>query len=343
VNRNPQIAVVGATGVVGQELLAAIAAAGHPADAITALASERSAGRELEYGEDSVAVEQATAESFRGIDLACFATPGDAAKTLAPAAQRAGAWSVDVSSAFRLDPGVPLVAPAVNAQLLSAPFRGRIVSCPSAITTALVTALEPLRSRFGVERAFATALLGVSSAGYAGLDELQQQTADLLSGREPEAARFPHRIGFNLIPQVGTFGPGAQSSSEELSWSEEFKRIWTGADAPFVQGTAIQAPTFYGHLLTVEAQLRSAASAEDVRGALRASSHLKLLDSPADRIYPMPMLVSGDPTVHVGRVREVSRSPLWFALVVGIDNGRRGAALNALEVGRALLARADSG
>jgi aspartate-semialdehyde dehydrogenase len=338
-SRKTQIAVVGATGVVGQELLAAISANGHPADAITALASERSEGRELGFADETIPVEQAAEDSFRGIELAYFATPADVSGSLAPAAQRAGAWAVDLSSAFRLDPAVPLVLPAVNAATLRQPFRGRIMSCPSAVTTALVTALEPLRVKFRVERAFATALLGVSAAGAGGLEELQNQCADLLSGRDAEVGRFPHRIGFNLIPQVGDFNRSAEWSSEELSWADEASRIWSTSPKPRIFGTAIQAPIFYGHLLTVEVQMASSASIDDVRAAVTSSSHLKMLDPPSERIYPMPMLISGDPAVQVGRIREVPGSTGWFSLVIAIDNARRGAALNAIEIGEALLAR----
>ncbi len=337
-SRNSRIAVVGATGVVGQELLAAIAASGHASDAVTALASERSEGRELEFADETIPVEQASEDSFRGIELAYFATPAEVSASLASAAQRAGAWAVDLSPAFRLEPAVPLVLPSVNAAILRQPFRGRIVSCPSAVTAALVTALEPLRAQFGVERAIATALLAVSAAGARGLDELQQQSADLLSGREPEIGRFPHRIGFNLIPHVGDFSRSAEWSSEELSWVDESNRIWSTPPRPQILGTAIQAPIFYGHLLSVQAQLASSAAIGDVRAAVRSSPHLKLIDSPVERIYPMPMLVSGDPTVHVGRIRELPGSTGWFSFVIAVDNARRGAALNAMEIGEALLA-----
>ncbi len=340
-SQKPQIAVVGATGVVGQELLAALAASGHPSEAITALASERSAGRELEYGEDTVIVEEVGEDSFRAVKLAYFATPADVSRTRAPVAQREGAWAVDLSAAFRLDPGVPLVLPSVNLVVLREPFRGRIASCPSAITGALVTVLEPLRARFGIERAFATAMLGASSAGSHGVDELQRQTVDLLSGREPVASRFPHRLGFNLIPQVGDFQRSAEWSTEELAWAEESARIWSGR-GPEILGTAIQVPTFYGHLISVQVVLAETAAVDDVRGALKASPQVKVLDAPTEHVYPMPMLTSGDPTVHVGRIRELRGWKDGFALVAAIDNARRAGALNALEVGQALLARDEA-
>jgi aspartate-semialdehyde dehydrogenase len=153
--------------------------------------------------------------------------------------------------------------------------------------------------------------------------------------------RFPHRIGFNLIPQVGDFNRSAEWSSEELSWSEEAGRIWSAPQLPQILGTAFQAPTFYGHLLNVEVQLTSAPGVEGVRQALKSSAHLKLLDAPMERVYPMPMLASGDPTVHVGRIRELRGWKGGFTFVVAVDNARRGGALNAIEIGQALLAREE--
>ena len=247
---------------------------------------------------------------------------------------------MDLSSAFRLDPTVPLVLPSVNPEVLRQPFRGRIVCCPSAITTALVTAIEPLRARFGVERVLATAMLGASAGGSHGLDELQRQTIDLLSGREPSPSRFPHRLGFNLIPQVGDFDRNPEWSTEELGWAEESARIWSGS-GPQIFGTAIQVPSFYGHLISLEVVLTAPASAEDFRGALKSSAHLKLVDSSPERIYPMPMLTSGDPAVHVGRIRELGGGKKSFALVAAIDNARRGGALTALEIAQVLLAREE--
>lgn len=339
-NTRARIAVVGATGVVGRGVLGALEQLEYPPDCITVLASERSEGTEVEFGDEALEVEKATADSFRGVKLALFATPPDVSRTLCVAAQAAGAWAVDASAAFRDDPQVPLVLPALNLSALRAPFRGRIVRCPSPVTTALVTALEPLRRAFGVRQVVVTALQGASTVGEAGIRELEAQTAALLSGREPEAGPFPHRLAFNLIPQVGSVrSPGAWTDEEE-GWRAETQRLWAGQpDAPHVSGTAIFVPIFFGHTLSIAAKLGARADLEQIRATLQAAPGLKLLDAPAERVYPMPMLATADSAVHVGRLRTLPEDPETLLLLATIDNAGRGAALNLAEVGQALLER----
>ena len=332
-----QIAVVGATGVVGRELLAGLQELGHPADKITALGSERTAGSELDYLDESVGVELATAESFRGIHLALFAVPEPVAARLAPAAQAAGAWVVDVSAAFRLREGVPLVVPGVNDGALDASFGGRIVSCPSALTASLLQVLEPLRQAFGLERVHLTGLLGASSRGHRGIEQLEKETSGLLSGKDAEEPFFPHRLGFNLIPQVGEFSQGW--SSEELGWRSEAAKIWPGVGLR-IDGTAILVPTFYGASAVVLLQTQKDASIEAVREALRSAPAVKVLDDPHEKVYPMPMLVTADPAVHVGRLRNLPGDPRWVTFFLSVDNAGRGSALNALDVAARLARRA---
>ena len=336
--KQTQVAVVGATGVVGREVLAALQELGHPAERITALGSDRSEAVEVDFADETLQVEKATPDAFRGMNLVLLATPPDVSRQLAPAAQQAGAWVVDGSPAFRGDAQVPLVLPPFNLAALKAPFKGRIVACPSALTAALVTALEPLRQRFGVRQVLATALLGASSAGNRGVQELETQTAGLLSGKESEAQAFPHRLAFNLIPQVGEARADSPWMGEEEALRSEARRLW-GADAPEVAATALQVPTFYGAALSLAVKLARPASAEEAAAALKAAPGVKVLDSPGERVYPMPMLVTADPSVHVGRLRTVPGEPDRLLLFVAIDNAGRGAALNLVEAGEALLSR----
>ena len=339
-NENVRIAVVGATGVVGREVVSALCEQGIDPERVSVLASERSEAVELEYGEDTLEVEKTTPEAFRGVGLVLLATPASASRTLGPVAQAAGAWVVDVSSAFRADGTVPLVLPTFNPELLGAAFKGRIVCLPSAVTTALVTLLAPLHQAFGVVRAQVTALMSASSAGVGGVSELEKQTAGLLSGREPEAHTFPQRIGFNLVPQVGPFMANSPWTEEEAGWTLETARLFAGRkELPVVAGTAVQVPTFYGHGLSVHVQLKTPAPVEQARAALKASSALKVLDTPGEKVYPMPMLVTADPTVHVGRLRTFPQAPEWLSLFAAVDNAHRGAALNLVEAGLRLLQR----
>jgi aspartate-semialdehyde dehydrogenase len=332
-----QIAVVGATGLVGRELLSVLAAEGIRPEQVTALASERSVGAEVEFGEETLEVEQATAESFRGMGLALFATPPEVARALAPRAQQAGAWVVDPSAAFRADAAVPLVEPALNLAALEAPFSGRIVALASPVAGAWSTVLFALASAFGCRLARVSALLSVSQAGARGISELEGQVRALLGGKEAEQGPFPHRVGFNLIPQVGSFELGADRTSEERTWNTEIDRL-LGDRAPAHGGTAIQAPTFFGHVLSAAVQLSRPAGAEEVRTALRSRPGVKVLDEPAERIYPMPMLVTGDPAVHVGRIRVTPGAPDWVELVAAFDNVHR-AAFGAVAAGLRLARR----
>jgi aspartate-semialdehyde dehydrogenase len=339
-NENLRIAVVGATGVVGGEVLSALFDRDFPAEHLSVLASERSAGEELEYGEETLEVEKATPESFRGIGLVILATPPEVSRALAPAAQAAGAWVVDASPAFRSDGNVPLVLPGFNTEALSASFKGRIVSMPSATTTALVTVLEPLRQAFGVAQVQVTALMGVSASGQQGLRELEQQTAALLSGREPEAHVFPHRVGFNLVPQVSPFMANSPWTEEEAGWTLEAARLFAPkGEVPVVAGTAVQVPTFFGHGLSLHVRLRKPAPVDQARAALKGSPALKVLDSPGEKVYPMTSLVTADPTVHVGRLRSFPQAPEWLTLFAAVDNAGRGAALNLVEAGLRLAER----
>ena len=337
--KRAKVAVVGATGTVGREVLAALYDAEVLSDDVTLLGSERSVGQEVDYGDDSLEVEPLEGEPFRGMAGVILAVPPDPARTLGAQAQAQGAWVVDVSPARRLDPEVPLVVPAVNAEVLAKPFKGRTVATPGPITAALTTVLEPLRARFGVTHTTVTALLGASSHGQRGISELEKQTAGLLSGREETPEVFPHRLGFNLIPQVGEPAAGG-STSEEVSWSHEAARIWTGVDgAPALFGTAIQVPTFYGHALSLTVELAKDVDEAAAREALKKAPGIKVLDVLDERVYPMPMLVTADPTVHVGRIRQVPGMPRTLVLYAVVDNAGRGAAWNAVDVLRALLAR----
>lgn len=329
-----KVAVVGATGVVGREILAGLSDLHVSPEQLTLFGSPLSEAEDVDYQADSLAVEKLEADSFRGIGLALFAAPAEVARQYAPLAQAAGAWVVDTSTAFRAHPGVPLVLPAVNAAVLDAPFKGRIVACPSSVVAGLVTALDPWRKAFGVTDVSLTALLGASDRGKRGVTELEHQTAALLSGRDLEPSHFPHRFAFNLIPQVGEFD--GEWTREELAWRPEALRLWSDGRPPEISGTAIQVPTFFGCCLSVVVKLGKGATADELRAALKAAPGVKLLDLPAEKIYPMPMLCTADPSVHVGRVRLLPGKTDVATLFVAVDNAGRGAALNAVEVGARL-------
>lgn len=321
-----QLAVVGGEGVVGREVLGALLTRDFPAEGLTILGSERSVGDEVEYGSDTLEIETTEEGAFRGKQVVILATPEDASRTLAQAAQQQGAWVVDLSDAFRADPKVPLVLPEVNEAALNAELPGRIVTVPTPIPTALALICQPLLQR-GLRRVHVTALMGASHLGNRGVAELEKQSAGLLSGKEPEESPFPHRLGFNFIPHVGVFGDDARQTSEERGWTTQLSRLF-GDKAPSISGLAVAVPTFFGHGLSL-LLIGEGLTAAGVRDAFKDGKAVKVLDQPAEKVYPMPMLVTADDAVHVGRVLDV---PGGVQLFAAVDNAGRGAATAAVEV-----------
>jgi aspartate-semialdehyde dehydrogenase len=306
------IAVVGATGLVGRQILSALWQKDVEPDDVRLFASEKSEGVEADYAEETLPVEKAGPEAYRGVKAAIFAVPPEIAQAQALEAQKAGAWAVDLSGAFRLDPKVPLIAPGVNEGLLDRPFAGRVVSLATPAAQALLLALEPLRAAYGLSVVDATVLVGAASRGQAGTERLSAQTVSLLSAKEPEVDLFPHRLAFNVIPGVGDFENGLSAAERTLLL--EVARVWgnseppgaseaTSAALPAFTTTALFVPTFHGTTLILTAHLGKAADGDQVRATLRGAQGLKVLDEPSTHVYPMPMLVTDDAAVHVGRIR----------------------------------------
>jgi aspartate-semialdehyde dehydrogenase len=316
-----QIAVVGATGTVGKQVLAALEEKELPAQSLTVFGSEQSKGSEVEYSGESLEVEQISEEAFRGMSSVVLACPAATAKPLALAAQQAGAWVVDLSGAFRTELGVPLVVGDADV-LLTQPFTGRIVEVAMPTAQALFAALEPVRATVGVQSVDLVALLGAASAGRRGIVALEKQTSALLNGIEVEDPTvFPHRLAFNLIPQVGTFDRG--NSSEELALKLEVARRWGSTR---VSCTMISVPFFHGTMISVSAQLERPLEADALRTQLKALPGVKVIDSPDENIYPMPMLVTADSSIHLGRVRSEGKS---LQLIAAFDNAGRAAEVAA--------------
>ena len=318
-DRSWELAVVGATGVVGRELVGALAQSGHPADRVRLLASERSSGEELSYGDETLEVEVASANSLRGARVVFLATPADVSRTLAQVAEAGGALVIDTSRAFVSDLRTPVVFPRIPGAGLGRVPGARRFRVPGPVSQTLLTCLEPLRAAAGLREVHCAAFICSSAAGREGVAELEQQTAGLLAGRELEATHFPHRLGFNLVPQVGPFSEGSGSTLEELSWRAETGLLW-GRSAPALDGTAVWVPTFYGDLVLMHVRPGRAVSPAEARQLLQAAPGLKVLDVPAERVYPMPMLVTADDTIHVGRIRSFAGNAEVLELVAAIDN-----------------------
>lgn len=311
---DPIIAVVGATGTVGRQIIAALQLHDVEPDQVRLFSSEQSEAEELDYEEETLPTEKPGSDSFRGVQAVILATPPDVARRLAQQAQQQGAWVVDVSGAYRVDASVPLVAPGVNDGVLDRPFAGRIVAIAHPATQALLSVLQPLRAKFGLVFADVTMLFGTASRGRAGQEQLSKQTAALMNGKDPEVEIFPHRIGFNVIPAVGGF-EGALCEAERHVLVET-ARIWSG-DLPALTATALTVPTYHGLTMVLSAHLNRPVDADGVRALLKEDPGLKVLDDPSQHIYPMPMLTTDDATTHVGRVRALGNR---VQLVAATDN-----------------------
>jgi aspartate-semialdehyde dehydrogenase len=333
------LALVGATGLVGRAALDVLDDLDVPVRSLRAVASARSAGTTVAFRGDDVRVEALREGVFEGCDVAIFCAGPDVARAWAPRAVAEGCLVVDDSPAFRMEPDVPLVVPEVNGGELAAarPPRG-IVANPSSNVTALAIALAPLRAAAGLRRVVVSTYQSVSGVGQSGVEELEREARDLLNLREPDpAARFPHRIAFNVIPQVGAFLEDG-STEEEAKLVRETRKV-LGEPALALAATAVRVPVFFGHSAAVNVQTMRPLSAADARELLRKAPGVKVVDDPASRIYPMPLLVAHEDAVLVGRIREDRSQENGLDLFLSVENTRKGAATNAIQIARLLAAR----
>lgn len=339
-----RVAVVGATGAVGREALRILEARGHPASALVAVASARSAGAGLSYAGAEIEVEELGPGALEGVDVALFCADAATARRHAPDAARAGAMVVDNSSAFRMEPGVPLVIPEVNGELVRGPG---LYANPNCSTIILLTALHPLRRRFGVERISVCTYQAVSGAGAAAIDELCGQARDVLEGREARPAVFHEPCAFNVFSHDSDVDAAAGLNLEEQKLVAETRKIW-GDDCVAVTPTCVRVPVVRAHTEAVTVVLSRAATEAEVREAIEAGPGLRLIDDRARNRFPTPLKAAGGDDVLVGRIRpDPAEAPGpggrrrgWCLLLCG-DQLRKGAALNAVQIAElAVAARA---
>jgi aspartate-semialdehyde dehydrogenase len=329
------LALVGATGEVGRAALDALEQLDFPLAALRPFASARSAGETVRVGDDEVRVAELSEAAFRGCDVALFCAGQEISREWAPKAWAAGCAVVDASPAFRMEPDVPLVVPEVNSDVLGG-FRARgIVANPGSAATALSVALAPLRAAAGLERIVVSTYQAASGVGRSGVAALESEARDLLGLREPEPAScFPHRLAFNVIPQIGAPLEGG-TSVEEDGIARETRRI-LGEPSLRVAATAVRVPVFYGDGAAVTVTTRRKLPVAEARELFRSAPGVKLVDDPAQGIYPMPMLAAAEDAVLVGRLRDDPSQDNGLALFVVVENTRKGAATNALQIARLL-------
>lgn len=329
----PVVAVAGATGAVGVEMLRVLEQRGFPAAEVRALASARSAGRRLPFAGGELVVEEMTEASFDGVDIALFSAGADVSKRFRDAVARAGCVMIDNSSAFRMEEGVPLVVPEVNAA--DAATHSGVIANPNCSTIQMVVALSPLQALAPIRRVVVSTYQAASGAGQAAMDELYEQSGDFLAGRAFETKQFAHRIAFNCIPQIDVFMDDG-STKEEWKMVVETRKIM---HAPHIAmaATCVRVPVLRCHSEAVSVEFEGPVSVEAARAALASAPGVALMDDPAQQVYPMPALLEGSDLTYVGRLRSDPSVEHGLALWVVADQIRKGAALNAVQIAELLL------
>lgn len=329
------IAVVGATGVVGRQLLEILEERDFPVARLCLLASERSDGEFLDFRGDSVLVQRLDEEAFAGIDLAFFCAPAAVSASFCPIAAGAGAVCIDLSGAWRIDADVPLVLPEVNPQEIARARGKKIIAIPGAAAAALAMALKPLHDLIPLRRLVVTSMQAVSGAGRAGIDELRVQCGELLNGRPCDAKVFPRQIAFNCLPQTGPIDADGVDA-EEAALVHDLRRL---LDLPAlgVTATAVRVPVFYGYSAAVNVEAQGALALQQARAALAATPGVALIDEPVEGDYPTPVDAAGQDEVQVGRLRIDGSRPGGLDLWLAADNLRAGSALPAVRVAELLL------
>ena len=332
----PRVAVVGATGAVGEAMLSVLAERKFPASEVIALASERSAGGEVAFGNEELMVRDLAGFDPAGVDIALFSAGGEVSKAFAPKFAAAGAVVIDNSSAFRQDADVPLVVAEVNPEALRNRPRG-IIANPNCSTMQMLVALAPLHRAAGIERINVATYQSVSGTGRRALEELGRQTAGLLNFQPVEPEVYPVQIAFNVIPHGGDFLDNGYTSEEmKLLW--ETRKI-LGDDRIGVNATVVRVPVFYGHSEAVAIETRDKLTAAQARELLRQAPGVEVVDEPVNGGYPTPVThASGRDPVFVGRIREDLSHPRGLNLWIVSDNIRKGAALNAVQIAEIVAA-----
>jgi aspartate-semialdehyde dehydrogenase len=332
-----RVAVVGATGAVGSTILGIMRERDFPADEVVPFASERSAGRTIDWGERALTVVALSEEAIRGFDLALFSAGSGIAEEWGPKFAAAGATVVDNSSYWRMRDDVPLVVAEVNPEALDG--HAGIVANPNCSTMQMVVALKPILDAVGIERLVVSTYQAVSGTGQRAVEELHDQTRAVLEATDiPPAEIYPHQIAFNAIPQVESFKDGDDYTTEERKMMAETRKI-LGRDDIAISATCVRIPVYTGHSESVNVQTRKPLSPAECRDLLAGSPGVAVLDDPGDGIYPLAIEAAGNDDVLVGRIRRDPSHDRCLNLWVVGDNLRKGAALNAVQLAELLIER----
>ena len=331
-SRSFHVAVVGATGAVGIEMLKTLENRNFPVGKLTPLASARSAGKKLKFHGEDVTVQELTENSFSGIDIALFSAGGSVSKQFAPIAAKAGCVVVDNSSAFRMDPNVPLVVPEINAEDIKA-HKG-IIANPNCTTAITLMALYPMHQMFGVKRIFASSYQAVSGTGVKALVELQNQVEQIVTGKPVKIEVYPHQIAFNVLPHIDAWLDNGYTK-EEMKMENEGRKIM---HLPSFKAsvTCVRVPVYRAHSIAVSAEFEKTVSVEGAREAILKAPGIDLMDDPQNNIYPLPLAVTGKYNCQVGRIRKDCAFDNGLCFWVAGDQLLKGAALNAVQIAEEL-------
>jgi len=334
-NKKPayRVAVVGATGAVGAEMMEILEERKFPVETLLPLASARSAGETVVFQGQDVTIEELTKDSFVGIDIALFSAGAEVSREYAPIAAQSGAVVIDNSSAWRMDKDVPLVVPEVNPHDVE--HHRNIIANPNCSTIQMVVALKPLHDRVRIKRIVVTTFQAVSGTGKEAMDELMDECRDLLSFRDAEPKVYPYQIAFNCLPHIDDFLPSGYTK-EEMKLVNETRKIMGDASIQ-VTATTVRVPVYVGHSEAINIEMEQKLTANEARALLSTAPGVMLYDDPEHKIYPMPLDVAGKDEVYVGRIREDESIPNGLNLWVVADNLRKGAATNAVQIAELLV------
>lgn len=331
-DRELVVGVAGATGAVGREMLRILEERDFPATQVRPLASSRSAGTKLPYKDGEIVVEELTENSFEDIQLALFSAGGSTSKEFAPIAAKEGCVVVDNSSAWRMDPEVPLVVPEVNSEALYS--HNNIIANPNCSTIQMVAALKPLHDKGTITRVVVSTYQAVSGSGQKAVEELQNQVRSLFNMQDVECNVYPYQIAFNCLPHIGDFTEN-DYSEEEMKMVNETKKIMD--ESIQVSATTVRVPVFYGHSEAINVETRKKISPSDARVIFSEAPGIQVLDNPGEKIYPLALEATGQDEIYVGRIREDTSIENGLDLWVVADNIRKGAALNTVQIAEEIL------
>jgi aspartate-semialdehyde dehydrogenase len=329
------VAVAGATGAVGNEMIKILEERRFPVGKLTLLASERSAGKKLSFRGELLPVEVLTERSFQGVQIGLFSPGGSVSEKFAPIAARAGCIVIDNTSVFRMVPEIPLVVPEVNPEAIALYKNRGIIANPNCSTIQLVVALKPIHDAARIKRIVVSTYQAVSGTGKKAIEELSLQTRAIIDGQEPVIKVYPHRIAFNCLPQIDVFLDNGYTK-EEMKMVNETKKIMNDSTIA-VTATTVRVPVFYAHSESVNIETEKKITADEVRRLLASAPGVRVVDNPREKLYPMAIDAAGRDDTLVGRIREDESIPNGINMWVVSDNIRKGAALNAVQIAEILI------